>query len=218
MFKNMQSQMHGFTFENSIRSKIFNLPKENNSVYIHDIHHSKNILNMNENVSIKTTGSNTICCGDILRFYDYDFLKTNTIIVIKYDQVSNEKIIKNIYEIDYNKECHKLLFGELTYNKIKDYDLYIKNIPKGKVSYNEKNKYLKYKKELEKDNNCLIKINPKVDSKYQRRVQCSISNFEDNLYNFIKYKSPYETPNMIRGNMIELSIKSNKRVRNSKTK
>jgi len=57
--------MHGFTFENSIRSKIFNLPKENNSVYIHDIHHSKNILNMNENVSIKTTGSNTICCGDI---------------------------------------------------------------------------------------------------------------------------------------------------------
>tara|TARA_B110000459_G_C16617579_1_gene499790 strand:- start:3038 stop:3682 length:645 start_codon:yes stop_codon:yes gene_type:complete len=214
----MQSQMHGFTFENSIRSKIFNLPKENNSVYIHDIHHSKNILNMNENVSIKTTGSNTICCGDILRFYDYDFLKTNTIIVIKYDQVSNEKIIKNIYEIDYNKECHKLLFGELTYNKIKDYDLYIKNIPKGKVSYNEKNKYLKYKKELEKDNNCLIKINPKVDSKYQRRVQCSISNFEDNLYNFIKYKSPYETPNMIRGNMIEMSIKSNKRVRNSKTK
>ena len=218
MFKNMQSQMHGFTFENSIRSKIFNLPKENNSVYIHDIHHSKNILNMNENVSIKTTGSNTICCGDILRFYDYDFLKTNTIIVIKYDQVSNEKIIKNIYEIDYNKECHKLLFGELTYNKIKDYDLYIKNIPKGKVSYNEKNKYLKYKKELKKDNNCLIKINPKVDSKYQRRVQCSISNFEDNLYNFIKYKSPYETPNMIRGNMIELSIKSHKRVRNSKTK
>lgn len=218
MFKNIQSQIHGFTFENSIRSKIFNLPKENNSVYIHDIHHSKNILNMNENVSIKTTGSNTICCGDILRFYDYDFLKTNTIIVIKYDQVSNEKIIKNIYEIDYNKECHKLLFGELTYNKIKDYDLYIKNIPKGKVSYNEKNKYLKYKKELEKDNNCLIKINPKVDSKYQRRVQCSISNFEDNLYNFIKYKSPYETPNMIRGNMIELSIKSHKRVRNSKTK
>jgi len=218
MFKNMQSQMHGFTFENSIRSKIFNLPKENNSVYIHDIHHSKNILNMNENVSIKTTGSNTICCGDILRFYDYDFLKTNTIIVIKYDQVSNEKIIKNIYEIDYNKECHKLLFGELTYNKIKDYDLYIKNIPKGKVSYNEKNKYLKYKKELEKDNNCLIKINPKVDSKYQRRVQCSISNFEDNLYNFIKYKSPYETPNMIRGNMIELSIKSHKRLMNSKTK
>jgi len=210
--------MHGFTFENSIRSKIFNLPKENNSVYIHDIHHSKNILNMNENVSIKTTGSNTICCGDILRFYDYDFLKTNTIIVIKYDQVSNEKIIKNIYEIDYNKECHKLLFGELTYNKIKDYDLYIKNIPKGKVSYNEKNKYLKYKKELEKDNNCLIKINPKVDSKYQRRVQCSISNFEDNLYNFIKYKSPYETPNMIRGNMIELSIKSHKRLMNSKTK
>jgi len=218
MFKNMQSQMHGFTFENSIRSKIFNLPKENNSVYIHDIHHSKNILNMNENVSIKTTGSNTICCGDILRFYDYDFLKTNTIIVIKYDQVSNEKIIKNIYEIDYNKECHKLLFGELTYNKIKDYDLYIKNIPKGKVSYNEKNKYLKYKKELEKDNNCLIKINPKVDSKYQRRVQCSIPNFEDNLYNFIKYKSPYETPNMIRGNMIELSIKSHKRLMNSKTK
>ena len=90
---------------------------------------------------------------------------------------------------------------------------YIKNLPKGKVSYKERNKYLKYKKELEKYNNCLIKINPKVDSKNQRRVQCSIMNFEDNLYNFIKYKSPDETPNIIRNNMIELSIKSPPRVR-----
>lgn len=110
-----QRQNHGFKFEGMIREKVFGLQANNNDTNIHDIPCNENKFNKNENISIKTTGSNTICCGDILRFYNYDFTKVNTIIVIAYKQVENYKIIQNIYEIDYNKDCHNLLFGNISY-------------------------------------------------------------------------------------------------------
>ena len=92
----MQSQKHGFTFENEIRTTIFGLSTEPNNTSIHDISYDTNTLNPIENISIKTTGSKTICCGDILRFYKYDFSKQNTIICIYYKQVGEYKQIQNI--------------------------------------------------------------------------------------------------------------------------
>jgi len=212
-----QSQKHGFTFENEVRTKIFNLPKKSNDRNIHDIPFDKNKLNPNENISIKTTSSSTICCSDILRFYNYDFSKKNTIICIKYKQVDKCKIIQHIYEIDYNKECHNHLFGNLPESVIKSYIEGIKSIPfniKG-VEAKQIFDYLVEKKKLKKQYNNVIQINPKVDSS-QSRVQCSITNFEKTLKKYITYKSNSDCPNLIRGNMIELSINSCKRHRNKK--
>ena len=62
----------------------------------------------------------------------------------------------------------------------------------------------------------LIRISPKVDSKSQRRVQCSIPNFENILQEFIKYKSNDEKPNLLRNVLLEKSIKSQVRSRNKK--
>ena len=69
---NSQSQKHGFTFENSCRKEIFEIDIESNNTDKHDIPKEKNKYNKNENCSIKTTGSDIVCCGDILRFYDYN--------------------------------------------------------------------------------------------------------------------------------------------------
>ena len=88
-----QSQKHGFVIENEIRKKVFHLHPENNNTNIHDIPCTENKYNDNENISIKTTGSNTVCCGDILRFYNYDFNDTNTILVAVYKQEKDRKII-----------------------------------------------------------------------------------------------------------------------------
>ena len=214
-----QSQKHGFTFENSIREDVFDLQRETNNTEKYDIPKEKNKYNKNENCSIKTTGSNTICCGDILRFYNYDFTKKNTIIVIKYVQTNTEKIVKFMYEIDYNKECHKLLFGNLPKNIIENYVKYVKSIPT-KIKGDEAKKiynYLVEKKKLKIQYNNIIQINPKVDSK-QSRVQCSIPNFEKNLKDFISYKSNPTTPNFLRGKYILKNIESKKRQRNKKIK
>ncbi len=211
-----QSQNHGFKFEGMVREKVFDLPPNSNDTNIHDIPCRENKFNPNENVSIKTTGSKTICCGDILRFYNYDFTKLNTMIVIGYKQTDTHKIIQKIYEIDYNKECHKLLFGCITKEEIEKYVEGVKSIPSN-VKGNEAKKifdYLNEKKKLSK--NSLIQINPKVDSK-QSRVQCSIPNFETTLQKFIKYMSSCEYPNLIRNKEIELSIESLRRKRNNKS-
>ena len=212
-----QSQKHGFIFENEIRTKVFDLPTQGNDRNVHDIPKQKNKFSSNENISIKTTGSLIICCGDILRFFNYNFKEINTIIVVKYLQNDTQKVIKNIYEINYNEDCHRVLFGNLTKEIIESYVNGVKSIPlnvKGKEAKKIFN-YLVEKKKLEKQFPHNIQINPKVNGT-QSRVQCSIKDFEKVLKNFITYKSSDECPNIIREKEIVLAINSSKRKRNKK--
>jgi len=211
-----QSQKHGFTFENYIRKHVFNLSEKSNDTSIHDIRKEQNCYNNNENCSIKTTKNNIIYCSDILRFYNYNFDEKNTIIVVQYLQIENRKHVKHIYEINYNKECHQLLFGNLPLYEIENYVNNVKSIPKNITVDKAKSKfnYLEEKDKLNKKYNFKININPKVDSKKQRRVQCSITNFESVLQKFITYKSSYIEPNIIRNIPILPFINSATRKRN----
>ena len=214
-----QSQNHGFIWENNIRKNIFGLNIDNNNTNIHDISFSENKLNNNENISIKTTSSNTICCGDLLRFYSYDFSKQNTIILIKYKQLEELKIIENIFEINYNQELHNILFQNCPKSILQNYIKNTLNIPKFLKGQEAKNiyDYLVEKEKICKDYDLKININPKIDSS-QTRVQCSISNFDTLLFKFIKYKSSDIEPNKIRNKFINRKIYSPKRNRNGKNK
>lgn len=213
-----QSQKHGFTWENDARENVFHLPIQKNDRNIHDIPRVKNRFDPNENCSLKATGSYTIYCGDILRFYSYDFNEKNTIIVIKYIQKGDKKIIDRIYEIDYNKECHQTLFGNLPKEEIERYVNGVKSIPfdvKGSDALKIFD-YKKEKKQLQEKYNNIIQINPKVDSS-QSRVQCSIPKFVETLKKFIIYQSEKNYPNQMRGGSITKEIKSTSRKRNGVT-
>lgn len=212
--KKGQSQKHGFDFENDVRNKVFGLEEKNNNTDVHDIDKKYNKFNSDENISIKTTQSNVIYCGDILRFYNYDFNEKNTIIIIVYQQKDKIKEIKNIYEVNYTKELHKILFGNCPLDELLMYVKFIKSIPSGKIDKEIKTQYKIMKKNIQNNFNMKIQINPKVDSKNQRRVQCSIPNFDILLQNFITYKSCNENPNIIRNVIINKSINSQERVRN----
>lgn len=206
----LQSQRSGFMFENIVRTIVFNLKSEKNSIQKYDIPKTLNRFNPCENISIKSTCSNNIDCSDILRIYDYDMNDKNTIIVIKYKQVDSTKVIENIFEIDFNYKMWKLLFGEVTRDKLTEYINFIKDIKPGKVSTNIRNNYIELKKDIEMKYSMKLGIRPKVDSKNQRRVQCSISNFEQILDEFIISK----TTNVIRSIEIPLEYQSLRRIRN----
>lgn len=215
-----QSQCHGFLIENEIRTKVFKLESENNNTDKHDIPAKKNKFDNNENISIKTTSCDFICCGDISSFHNYDFSKKNTIIVVKLIQQENKKVVLQIFEIDYNKELHNFLFGNLPKEEIIKYVNYVKNIPKNltRSEINEKYDYLTEKKKLEEKYNFKIKISPKVGiNDNQRRVQCSIPKFELLLKDYITYKSKLDNPNIIRDVHICKSIKSSPRQRHNKS-
>ncbi len=123
------SQSHGFNWENIIRKNVFCLEEEKNNTDKYDIPKEKNKLNKNENISLKSTGSDCICMSDILRFYNYDFNNKNTIILIKYSQNGENKTIQTIYEINYSKELHRHLFGDLLKQEIVNYVSNVKKIP-----------------------------------------------------------------------------------------
>ena len=203
-----QSQQHGFIIENYIRKNL-NQPEEKNNTNIHDIELE------NENISVKSSGSNGIDCGDILRLYNYDFKKKHTIIVIIYRQVDDYKIISNIYEINFTKQLHKKLFGNITKEQLEKYINSVKSIPHGK---NTGETYLMEKDKLQKEHNMLIKISPKVDSKRQRRVQShiNINNIDDEFIIYDSLKTT-NTPNTFRKKEIPISFVSPPRKRGGLT-
>ena len=168
----------------------------------------------NETISIKVTKTGIIYCSDIERFSTYDFNKKNTIIVLQYEQNGEHKILKRIYEINYNKKCHDLLFGNLPLETITNYVKSVKKIPI-KTKGHDATKifdYIAEKHIMNSQYTFNIQINPKVDSS-QSRVQCSIPHFEELLEDFITYKSEIDNPNVIRGIQIDKSIHSPPRQR-----
>jgi len=212
-----QSQSHGFFWDSEIRESVFSLEPCKNDTKKNDIDHFQNKFNSNENVSIKTSKTDGFGGGDILRFYDADFSKKNTIVLIKYSQVGALKKISEILEIDYTLELRDILFGTITIGELEGYVSLIKSIPSGRCSSDIKNNYKSEKIRLQKEHNMIISINPKVDSKNQRRVQCSISNLESILNQYPQFLISKTKDPILRGVRITESIKSESRKRNKKS-
>lgn len=227
-----QRQAYGFYVENEIREKIFGLEKNNNDTKIHDIPREENKYNNFENISIKTTIKNTIYCGDILRFYDYKFDNNiiNTIIIVKYSCINNYNIISEIIEMNYTEGLHTYLFGSASRAIIADFVKYVKNIPKNIVNCADlttyRNNCISMSKNIMKSSKMNIAINTKIDSKSQRRVQCSISNVETLLTNLPHLIISRNYPNLENKNIsignrigyITIEKQSSKPCSNNKTK
>lgn len=197
-----QTQSHGFIWENEIREKVFKLKPCVNDTRKYDIPKIENRFNRNENISIKTTSSDNVYCGDVLRFYKSS---ETTMIILKYKQQGVYKRINEIIEINLEQKLKNILFGNIPIEPLKQYVEAVKNIPKGKVLNKD---YKIQKNKLEKDFNMMISISPKVDSKTQRRVQCSFS-LKDIDTEFIITKT--DQP-IVRGVCICKSIFSKKRI------
>jgi hypothetical protein len=211
-----QSQSHGLYWDNEIRVKVFGLDQCINDTKKYDIDASENKLDPSENVSIKTSSNNNIDCGDILRFFNGDFTKKYTIILIRYTQKDNYKCIKEILEIAYTSALRDYLFGTACQDVLQQYVDFIKAIPSGPVAEEIKKEYKVQKCELQKTHNMAINISPKVDSKSQRRVQCSIPKLDALLEQFPEIIISRSSEPIVRNVLISSEILSAARVRNKK--
>ena len=134
--------------------------------------------------SIKTSKGNTVDCGDILRRRqetDYN------LVVGCYSQVGDNKVFYSEYTFYIRPEHESILWGRMNYNQLAEYVNYIKNIPAGREAQQETKTERTVLKNCIEDKNALIQINPKVDSKKQRRVQCSVK-----MSDLIKARIPYK--------------------------
>ena len=213
-----QSQSHGLFWDSEIRNKVFGLNQCINDTKKYDIEAEENKFDQLENVSIKSSSNNNIDCGDILRFFSGDFSKKYTIILIRYEQKSDTKCIKEIIEIAYTSWLRDHLFGTITNEVLQQYVDFVKAIPSGPVSEEIKKEYKFKKNALQKDYNMAINISPKVDSKSQRRVQCSIPKLDQLLAQFPEIIISRSVKPVVRNVPISAQIKSEPRVRNKKIK
>jgi hypothetical protein len=213
-----QSQSHGLFWDNEIRVQVFGLSKCINDTKKYDIEAAENKFDPEENVSIKCSSNNNIDCGDILRFFHGDFSKKYTIILIRYEQKSDTKCVKEILEIAYTLELRDHLFGTASVEVLKEYVDFVKSIPSGPVAEDIKKIYKHRKVMIQQSCNMRINISPKVDSGSQRRVQCSITKVDQLLAQFPEIVMYRSLEPLVRNVPIIKEIKSAARVRNKKIK
>ena len=123
------------------------------------------------NGSIKTTKNNTICCSDLLRKMKHNDYH---LIVGVYEQVGKQKKFHTEYEFFITPDDYNTLWGEMKYDDVEVFVKYVKSIPAGKEAQQSTKSVRNALQESVQCKKALFKINPKVDSKNQRRVQCSL--------------------------------------------
>ena len=176
----MESQAHGVVFENALIESLTGMSKDMYQKTLTGGYTSALDLEKGPhvpyNASVKTCGGNGIGCGDILRFYEHCHHTDFRMIVGRWEQVSSDvKRFHEILEFDMNKSG-ALVFGNVPYFILKEFDSYVKNIPPGKEAQLAHRSIWKEKraKIMSDWNTGLIAIDAKIDSKKQRRVQCSL--------------------------------------------
>ena len=185
----MEVQAHGNYYEDLKTRQITGLSKADYDAlkengYTSGMDIMKGLLSISD-YSIKTTNGNKIDCGDVLRRRqetDYN------LVVGCYSQVGENKVFHTEYTFYIKPEHEQKLWGRMNYNLLAEYVNYIKNIPAGKKAQQETKAERTLLKNCVSDKNALVKIHPKVDSKKQRRVQCSVK-----IKELIKADIPYTT-------------------------
>ena len=184
------SQLHGKIFEELIKNKLgikeeikmneqFDIPKE-----IIEKVKGENVSNkiLNEiptvSFSIKTkkrskTQNERFDLADAKRIFSIE--EDFKLIVGLFEQKKDKKIISEVLEYSVGKEELQKLKGTLTKDKIEKFEKEIKAIEDYKVA----REYAKKEKsKIVNENKTIIQLNHKIDSKKQRREQCSIKRKE----------------------------------------
>ena len=171
----MEVQAHGNKFEDIVTRERTGLSKKEydglkKNGYTSSFDLSKG-LKVEYDASIKTTGNNTICCSDIMRMMKHNDYR---LIVGCYDQIDDKKVFHTQYEFFIQPNDYLTLWGDMDFQRVEGFVDFVKNIPEGKEA-RDSTKFTR--DNLQESVSCdkaLFSINPKVDSKKQRRVQCSL--------------------------------------------
>lgn len=208
----MESQAHGFTWENHIKD-IYGIQTVANYTRKNDIDPDENKIDGCA-VSIKTSGGISVDMGDARRIFEATGGDPYRMVVVKYDQIDNRKVLASVLEVDLTG-AREILFGDLTYQEISDFHEELKRIPPGRVQKEDK-LYLSRSAELNRKSKEII-LRPKVDSKKQRRLQCSFTNIDYFCHNYPSRLLYRSSEGIFKGVQMPTTIDSGRRTRHPRT-
>ena len=182
----MEVQSHGVLFEDSIIRSITGLSKNDYQSQLQNAYTASmdvvRGLHSDTNFSIKTSKEGkTVGCGDILRFMQHCKDDEFTLVVGAWHQITLEvKRYSSIYEFDIGSGDYAKLWSNITTEVMQPFVDYVKSIPPGKQGQMAHRQLWKQKRQQIYDayGRGLCAIDAKIDSKSQRRVQCSFKPIE----------------------------------------
>lgn len=210
----MASQAHGFVWENAITRDVFALTEALPYTSVFDVDAAHNTLNPEENVSIKVACSDKAECADACRIFSYGDAAV-TMLHVQYRQRDTQtKELARVREFRLGgAEAHQALFRTVTKEEINGLVQMIRAIPAGTIPAATKAVIHAEKKRLNAKSGG-IRFNPKMDSKNQRRLQCSIPNLSAFLTANPSLVMSDTTQPLVRGIPIPATVSSGRRQRN----
>ena len=177
----MEQQHHGFVFEDAIVLDITGFTKEEYqkklpSGYtaamdiVKDIHSEKDY-----SIKVSSNGK-SVGCGDILRFNSHFQNGFTMLIGCWFQKNSTTKTFYRIYEFNIKPEHYQAFWGGLDNNNLTPFVNYVKSIEHGKAAQMANRTIWKQRRDAlyATHGRGIVSIDAKIDSKKQRRVQCSI--------------------------------------------
>jgi hypothetical protein len=166
------NQLHGKTIEDMIKSAFQGSSDCSRSVSSRFDIEAIFDKDLHLNTSIKASKKDNIELADARRFFENkDGFR---LIICRYQQKGKMKVFNEIHEIFIDNHILDYLKGDMTYEVIVNYHEMLKSFPVGK--HTEARIFAKeHKQVLQSTYSSNIILNPKIDSKNQRRLQCSMN-------------------------------------------
>jgi hypothetical protein len=173
-------QLHGLIWQDELMLHTYLATREETDMipYTSDIDLPAEYNRLDQcDLSIKTTGSNTVCMADCLRQFDLvSSGKPIHMVVIHYKQKGNTKNILSITEVDLTNSAH-LLFGSLTRMQIECLVSLVKKVPSNRKPTKTEHGHLYELKDALQQLSGAMCLNIKCNST-QSRLQCSLRCFQ----------------------------------------
>lgn len=213
-----ENQAHGKFWEQELARKVYRATDAELASISHtasiDIPRACNHLDCTD-VSIKVTGGRSVDMGDVARVYhEVSSGEPIHLVVVSWTQASaTTKRLQSITEIDLTDSA-ELLFGTATLQDIQALVDYVKSVPHHGRTAAHQTTYKRMAADLSRQCGGALRYAPKVDSKTQRRVQCSFRNFLQFVQQHPGRIIATSTTCEFRGGTIADTCLSTRRVRN----
>ena len=199
-----KNQLHGKTYEDYIKSAFPGSADHGRPASakwdIEDRYDKINHLS----TSIKTSKGSSIELADARKIWQIN--EQYRIILGRYQQIGDVKDFYSLHEIIITKDEHSKLLGNIRLDEIESFHDTLLHFKKG--SHDEARRYAKSQKLL-LANRSIITLNPKIDTKSQRRLQCSIP--INRLLLEIKNHLIYNIDDFFRGISVHFRMQSSER-------
>lgn len=127
-------------------------------------------------------------------------------LVALYDKSDGVKKFHTLYEFLITKDEHQKILSPIPFSEVEGFHDSLLSYGKG---FHQQARAFAKQKKLQLQSNAIVQLNPKIDSKTQRRLQCSI--YLSSLVSNVKAQTVYQSSDFYKGISVSFTMQSSER-------